>query len=140
CRPFTADEMYEEVRTATPYAALSRADFDDTLRFVENGGYSLAAYERWRRLFRDSLGRYHVAGDKVAQRYRMNVGTIVEAVMLKVRLVRGPVLGEIEEWFAQGLTPVDTFYFAGRLLRFLGIREMTVEAAPAPPGQPPRIP
>jgi ATP-dependent Lhr-like helicase len=140
CRPFTADEMYEEVRTATPYAALSRADFDDTLRFVENGGYSLAAYERWRRLFRDSLGRYHVAGDKVAQRYRMNVGTIVEAVMLKVRLVRGPVLGEIEEWFAQGLTPGDTFYFAGRLLRFLGIREMTVEAAPAPPGQPPRIP
>jgi ATP-dependent Lhr-like helicase len=140
CRPFTADEMYEEVRRAPPYALLSRQDFDDTLRFVENGGYALAAYERWHRLFRDSLGRYQVAGDKVAQRYRMNVGTIVEAAMLKVRLARGPVLGEVEEWFAQGLAPGDTFFFAGRLLRFLAIRDMTVEAAPAPPGQPPRIP
>jgi ATP-dependent Lhr-like helicase len=140
CRPFTSEEMYEEVRTAAPYAALPRKDFDDTLRFVENGGYALAAYERWHRLFRDSLGRYQAAGDKVAQRYRMNVGTIVEATMLKVRLARGPVLGEVEEWFAQGLTPGDTFFFAGRLLRFLGIRAMTVEAAPAPPGQPPRIP
>jgi ATP-dependent Lhr-like helicase len=140
CRPFSADEMYEEVRSAAPYAALSRKDFDGALRFVENGGYALAAYERWRRLFRDSLGRYQVAGDKVAQRYRMNVGTIVEATMLKVRLARGPILGEVEEYFAQGLTPGDTFFFAGRLLRFLGIREVTVEVAAAPPGQPPRIP
>jgi ATP-dependent Lhr-like helicase len=138
--PFEAGAMYEEVLSAAPYAALPREDFDDTLHFVENGGYALAAYEQWRRLFRDSNGRYHVAGDKVAQRYRMNIGTIVEAAMLMVRLARGPVLGEVEEHFAQGLAPGDTFFFAGRLLRFLGIRDMTVEAAPAPPGAPPRIP
>ncbi len=51
----------------------------------------------------------------------MNIGTIVEAPMLKVRLVGkkrfGPVLGEIEEYFVNLLRPGDTFMFAGRLLK-----------------------
>ena len=33
--------MFDEVRTAAPYAALTRRDFDDVLGFVENGGYAL---------------------------------------------------------------------------------------------------
>ena len=70
----------------------------------------------------------------------MNIGTIIEASMLKVRMRGGPHLGEVEEWFAQGLSPGDTFVFAGRLLRFLGIRDMTVEAANARSTEPPRIP
>ena len=74
----------------------------------------------------------------------MNVGTIVEAPMLKVRLVRaraagcaggaartaragrlrrGTVLGEIDEYFVEQLTPGDTFVFAGEVLRFEGLRE-----------------
>jgi ATP-dependent Lhr-like helicase len=64
----------------------------------------------------------------IAQRYRMNVGTIVEADMLKVRLVRsraskmiprgGRLLGEVEEYFIEMLTPGDTFVFAGEILRY----------------------
>ncbi|HYC13029.1 MAG TPA: DEAD/DEAH box helicase, partial [Stellaceae bacterium] len=90
--PFEADALYEEIRSAAPYAELSRKDFDDVLRFVEHGGYALRAYERWRRLFRDSIGRYHALSPKVAQRYRMNIGTIVESPMLKVVLGRSRVL------------------------------------------------
>ena len=41
------DEVYAEVRRAAPYAALTRQEFDDVLAFVENGGYALAAYDRW---------------------------------------------------------------------------------------------
>ena len=63
----------------------------------------------------------------------MNVGTIVEADMLKVRLVRsrgggsgrtGPIarggrmLGQVEEYFVETLTPGDTFVFAGEILRY----------------------
>jgi ATP-dependent Lhr-like helicase len=58
----------------------------------------------------------------------MNVGTIVEADMLKVRLVRsraskmiprgGRILGEVEEYFIEMLTPGDTFVFAGEVLRY----------------------
>ena len=48
--PFHPDDVYAEVRRAAPYAELSRKDFDDVLGFVENGGYALAAYERWRKV------------------------------------------------------------------------------------------
>jgi ATP-dependent Lhr-like helicase len=136
--PFMPDNMYEEVRRAAPYAALSRRDFDDVLGFVENGGYALASYERYRKLFRDSEGRVHIRGDRTARQARMNVGTIVEAPVLKVRLAgaRGGALGEVEEYFANMLRPGDTFMFAGRLLRFVRIRETTVECLDGGTGTP----
>src|SRR6202007_689192 len=129
--PFRADDVYAEACRAAPYAGLSRKDFDDVLTFVENGGYALAAYERWRKLFRDSEGRVHVRSERIARQHRMNIGTIVEAPLVKVRLVGkkrfGPILGEIEEYFVNLLRPGDTFMFAGRLLRFIRIREMACE-------------
>ncbi len=138
--PFMPDAIYAEVRRAAPYAALSREDFDDVLTFVENGGYALSTYERWRKLFRDSEGRVHVRSDRVAARHRMNIGTIVEAPLLKVRLSGkrrgGSVLGEIEETFVNTLRPGDTFVFAGRLLRFIRLREMIVECAEGGSGEP----
>jgi ATP-dependent Lhr-like helicase len=135
--PFDPEALFAEVRRAAPYAALTRADFDDVLRFVEDGGYALANYAQWRKLFRDSEGRVHVANERIARRHRMNIGTIVEEPMLKVRLgARGPVLGEVEEYFANLLSPGDTFMFAGRLLRFLRLRETTVEAEPGGDGEP----
>ena len=138
--PFEADALYAEVRESAPYRSLARRDFDDALGFVETGGYALKSYDRWRKLFRDSVGRYHVTGDDVARRYRMNIGTIVEAVTLKIRLGNGPVLGEVEEYFAQGLVAGDTFLFAGQLLRFEQIRDLTVECTKVPSGPPPKIP
>ncbi|TVR96734.1 MAG: ligase-associated DNA damage response DEXH box helicase [Rhodospirillales bacterium] len=124
--PFDAEALFAEVRWAAPYAGLARSDFDDTLRFVEDGGYALAGYDRYRRLTRTGNGTYHLATPAFARLYRMNVGTIVEAVTLKVKLRKGPILGEVEETFIQGLTPGDTFIFSGEVLRFEGVRETTV--------------
>lgn len=139
--PFLPDAVFAEVCRAAPYADLPRATFDDVLRFVEDGGYALAAYERYRKLFRDSEGRVHVRSARIAAQHRMNIGTIVEAPLLKVRLVSGkrrfgPVLGEIEEYFVNLLRPGDTFMFAGRLLRFVRLHEMVVEAAEGGSGEP----
>ncbi|MBN9561096.1 MAG: ligase-associated DNA damage response DEXH box helicase [Alphaproteobacteria bacterium] len=138
--PFHPDAMYAEIAASQPYAGLSRGDFDDVLRFVEDGGYALAAYERWKKLFRDSEGRVHVRSERVARQARMNIGTIVEAPMIKVRLAGkrgfGPVLGEVEEYFVNLLSPGDTFMFAGRLLRFLRLREMAIEVAEGGSGDP----
>jgi ATP-dependent Lhr-like helicase len=136
--PFHPDAMFAEITRAAPYATLSRQDFDDVLGFVENGGYALASYERYRKLFRDSEGRVHIRGDRVARQARMNVGTIVEAPLLKVRLggPRGQSLGEVEEYFANTLRPGDTFMFAGRLLRFVRIIETTLDCADGGTGTP----
>ncbi len=136
--PFDPDALFAEIRTAQPYAALARRDFDDVLRFVEDGGYALGAYERYRKLFRDSDGRMHIRSEAMARQARMNVGTIVEAPVLKVRLTGrgGAALGEIEEYFVSTLRPDDTFMFAGRLLRFLRVRETVVEVAEGGTGDP----
>ena len=138
--PFEADALYAEVRTAAPYRTLTRRDFDDVVGFVENGGYALRTYDRWRRLFRDSQGRYHASTEDVIRRFRMNIGTIVEAPLLKVRVRGGGVLGELEEWFAQGLVPGDTFVFAGQLLGFEGIKDMSVQCFRTHSTEPPKVP
>ncbi len=138
--PFHPDDAYAEVRTTQPYAGLSREDFDAVLDFVATGGYALAAYEHNHKLFRDSEGRMHVRSARIAAQYRMNIGTIVEAPMLKVRLVGrrgfGPVLGELEEYFANLLRPGNAFIFAGRKLKFLRLRDMAVEATDGGEGDP----
>ncbi|MGI8525366.1 MAG: ligase-associated DNA damage response DEXH box helicase [Pseudolabrys sp.] len=135
--PFLSDELYAEVRAAAPYAGLARSDFDAAVDFVATGGYALKAYERFAKIRQGKDGRWRITHPRVAQRYRMNVGTIVEADMLKVRLVRsrrsgahiprgGRVLGEIEEYFIEMLTPGDTFVFAGEILKYEAIVENEV--------------
>jgi ATP-dependent Lhr-like helicase len=136
--PFRSDELYAEVRTAVPYAGLSRADFDDVVDFVATGGYALKTYERFARIKQDREGRWRVANPKVRQSYRLNVGTIVEEAMLKVKLVRsrgggngatgaiargGRMLGEIEEYFIEGLVVGDTFVFGGEIVRYEALVE-----------------
>jgi ATP-dependent Lhr-like helicase len=136
--PFETCAQYEETRRAAPYAALSRAAFDDVLRFVEDGGYALSHYERYRKLFRDSEDRIHITSTRIARQARMNIGTIVEAPLLNVQLTgrRGARLGEVEESFANMLREGDTFMFAGRLLRFIRIRETILECADGGTGIP----
>ena len=131
--PFLADEFHREVATAAPYAQLTRADFDAVVDFVATGGYALKAYERFARVRQGKDGRWRIAHPIVAQRYRLNVGTIVEADMLKVRLVRsraskliargGRLLGEVEEYFIETLVPGDTFVFAGEILKYEALVE-----------------
>ena len=137
--PVDRDALYEQVRTAGPYADLPRGDFDDVFEFVATGGYALGAYERFQRLFRTSSGLYEIASNTVRRNYRMNVGTIVEAPTLKVRLGRGRVLGEVEEYFVNHLTEGDTFVFAGRLLEFVEVRETDVVTRPGS-GDAPAVP
>jgi ATP-dependent Lhr-like helicase len=138
---FLPGDVYAEVTSTGPYGNLSRKDFDDVLQFVEDGGYALAAYERYRKLFRDSEGYVYVANARIARQHRMNIGTIVEAPTLKVCLVGkrggfGKSLGEVEEYFVNMLSPGDTFMFAGRLLKFLRLRETVVEVAEGGSGEP----
>ena len=137
--PLDADTLYAEVTAAGPYRALPREDFGDVLAFVETGGYALGNYDRFRRLKREPDGRLAPASAADIRRYRMNVGTIVEAPTIRVKFRRGPTIGEVEEHFIQGLTPGDTFIFAGRTLRYEGLRETHAIVSPAT-GEDPKVP
>ncbi|MDX3883149.1 MAG: ligase-associated DNA damage response DEXH box helicase [Sphingomonas sp.] len=111
--PFRADDLFADVGQAAPYAALPRETFDQVLRFIENGGYALRAYDRFRRLTEGADGLWRVSHPKFIVQHRMNAGIIVDAPMLDVRFRNGRSLGRVEEGFAASLTPGDTFFFAG---------------------------
>ncbi|MGQ0533755.1 MAG: DEAD/DEAH box helicase, partial [Caulobacteraceae bacterium] len=162
--PFDADELYEEVASTAPYADLPRAQFDRAIDLVATGGYALRNYDRYRRIVQDPhTHRWRARNASVAQQHRMNVGAIVESEMLDVRLahrppdrrrlagegagsprtaplVAGRRLGQIEEYFIEGLAPGDTFLFAGEILRLIGVRETDALVVRAHGQENPKIP
>ncbi|MGG7645649.1 ligase-associated DNA damage response DEXH box helicase [Rhodovulum sp. YNF3179] len=139
--PFAADTLYREIRAAGPYAALTRAEFDDCLEFCATGGYALRAYDRWQRLKQGPDGLWRLRDPRSARNIRMNIGTIVDYETVKVRLKNrrgGAPLGEVEEAFAASLSPGDTFLIGGQVVRYEGLREMVVEVS-RDRGRAPRI-
>lgn len=143
--PFLADDLYAEVRSAAPYADLPRDTFDKTVEFVATGGYALKSYERYAKIRKTEDGAWRLTHPRLAQQYRINVGTIIENPTLLVRMTSrkngrvgrgGRVLGKVEEYFLETLEPGDTFLFAGQIVRFEGIREtealVTKSAADTP--------
>ncbi|NRA99554.1 MAG: ligase-associated DNA damage response DEXH box helicase [Rhodobacteraceae bacterium] len=128
--PFDADALFAEVRSVGAYATLPREAFEACLDMVATGGYALRAYDRWQRLKQGADGLWHLRDPRAAQRIRMNIGTIQDTDTLKVRLKNragGKPLGEVEEGFAATLSPGDTFLIGGQIVRYEGLREMTVE-------------
>ncbi len=149
--PFFADDLFREVTSAFTYRNLSREIFDQALDYAATGGYALKSYERYAKLKQQPDGRWRIANPRLVMQYKLNVGTIVEEEMLKVRIAKvrrvagkrlvtgGFVLGELEEWFLSQLSVGDTFLFGGEVLRYEGMDEFGALATRAP-GREPRIP
>lgn len=152
CGPgFNPELELETVRSCWSYRQLDAATWDWCLRFLEQGGDCLGAYPRYRKLERqlaaeagasganeDSSGSegsadgskgegflYRVTAPALARLHRLNIGTITADRAVTVRFVRGAVLGHVEEAFISRLRPGDVFFFAGRQLQFVRLREMT---------------
>ncbi|WP_439649548.1 ligase-associated DNA damage response DEXH box helicase [Hephaestia mangrovi] len=111
--PFREEELRDEVRSALPYSALTDAAFARVLGFIQDGGYALKAYDRFKRLTQDPDGTWRVSHPNFVKQHRLNAGIIVEATMLNVRFKNGRHLGKVEEGFAATLSHGDTFFFAG---------------------------
>lgn len=127
---FQADALFDEVRRAHSYRALTREAFDWCLDFAARGGDSLQAYPEYHRIAPDEHGVWRVAehtqpGRLVARRHRLQVGTIVSDASMQVRYLNGPKLGSVEESFIARLKKGDCFVFAGRTLEFVRVQDMT---------------
>ncbi|MEY4850261.1 MAG: hypothetical protein RLZZ331_1265 [Pseudomonadota bacterium] len=124
--PFFPDELYDEVKSAAPYAGVTRESFDAVLGYAATGGYALKAYERYQRLVTMSDGRLRLRSAALARQWRMNSGTIVEAVAMNVVFGSGKSsrhgrkLGQVEEYFAGQLRVGDSFMFDGQTLEVTG--------------------
>ena len=123
-------KLFEEIKQIGAYKNLTHEEFKECMGFCIDGGYALKRYEQWHRLKLDHSGNLILRDPRVANKIRMNVGTIQDTETLKVRTHRrsgGKPLGEIEEAFAASLTKGDTFLIGGNIVRFESLREMIVE-------------
>lgn len=121
---FQPDALYAELVTAWSYRTLTRAEFDWALAFCEKGGESLGAYPEYHRIVPDADGVYRVKDTGVARRHRLGVGTIVSDAAIHVKYLSGGSIGTMEESFIARLKPGDCFFFAGKLLEFVRVRDM----------------
>jgi len=126
------DELLAEVRTTHAYQKLSDAQWQWVLDFVVHGGASLNAYPEYRRVVIGEDGIARVPDAQIARRHRMQIGTIVSDASITVRMSNGRALGHVEESFIDRLRIGDCFVFAGRVLQFVRVREMTAWVKPAP--------
>ena len=119
--PFDEQAMLSEIQTAQPYQTLDVGTFTRVLGLIATGGYALRAYDKFRRLVRDSTGQWRVTHPKFAAQYRLNAGIIVDSPMLAVRFRNGRKLGMLDEFFAASLVKGDCFFFAGMSLEVEGV-------------------
>nr|WP_248286915.1 ligase-associated DNA damage response DEXH box helicase [Brevundimonas pishanensis] len=123
--PFDLEELYDEVRTAAPYRDLTWEDWEQVVDFVSTGGYALKSYDKYRRIVRGRDGLWKARTKEIIARHRMNVGAIVAAQTLTVRMKgrrgTGRKVGEAEETLFEQMTIGDSFVFAGEVWRFEGV-------------------
>jgi ATP-dependent Lhr-like helicase len=127
CGPgFNPEQTLSTVKTSASYEHLSQAEWDWCLMFLKDGGECLGAYPRYKKLeWSTESDRYHIREKTIARLHRFNIGTITAAPSITVRFIRGAVLGHVEETFISQLKPKDVFFFSGRQLEFIRLREMT---------------
>ena len=121
---FRSHELLAEVRTTWAYRDLSDAEWSWVLDFITRGGHALHAYPEYSKVV-ERDGVYSVASRMVAMRHRLSIGTIVSESAMKVQFLRGRTIGTVEENFIARMRPGDVFTFAGRVLEFVRVRDMT---------------
>src|SRR5690606_28948291 len=127
---FRADELYTEVSRTHCFASVSREEFDECLLMVSRGGRTLDTYEEFHKVVVEA-GVYRVTSKRVAMRHRLTIGAIVSDAMMRIQLLNGKYLGTIEEWFISRLQPGDTFWFSGRLLELVLVKDILAIVRPA---------
>ena len=119
-------ETLQAVRTTTSYASITDEEWNWCLLFLEKGGVCLNAYSRYRKLeWNDKEQIYQVTNQSIARLHKFNIGTITSAPSIRVRFSRGAFLGHVEEYFISQLKPKDVFFFAGRQLELIKLKDMT---------------
>jgi len=122
---FTSELLYQEVRSAWSYRALTWEEWQWALDFVARGGQSLVAYPEYQRVVADEAGVYRVPSVALGRRHRMGIGTIVSDASMQVKYMSGGRIGSVEESFISRLKAGDHFLFGGRILEFIRVHEMT---------------
>ncbi len=121
---FYPEDLYDEVITSYAFQHLRPEEFQWVLEFITTGGSSLSAYEEYKKVEIEEDGKYVITDRKIARQVRLSIGTIVGDATLHVKFMGGKRIGTVEESFISQVKPGDTFWFGGRNLELIRIRNM----------------
>ncbi len=124
---FHPQVIFKEVLSTFSYSSISNEEWDWIISFITSGGSALKAYDEYKKVEIMPDGIFVITSRGIAMRHRLSIGAIVSDTMLQVKFQSGGFLGTIEEWFISSLSPGDTFWFAGRPLELIRLKEMTVQ-------------
>ncbi len=122
---FYPENVFGHVKTTHAYKDLTAEEWSWCLEFITTGGTTLSAYDEYAKVEIEEDGRYVVKNRRTAMRHRLSMGTIVSDPMMKVKYQSGGHIGTVEEIFIAGLKLGDTFWFAGRNLELVQVKDMT---------------
>jgi ATP-dependent helicase Lhr and Lhr-like helicase len=129
---FDSEQLRGEVRGTHAFTDMTNEQWQWVIDFAERGGPSLTAYPNFARIRKDELtGKWIAANDQLARMHRMNIGTIASDGSIAVQFAGGKRLGAVEESFIAKLKPGDVFTFAGRVLEFVRVHDMTAHVRTA---------
>ena len=123
---FRPRDIFPEIKGTFCFSSITEDEWHWVLTFITTGGAALTAYDEYRKVEIEN-GVYKVTNRRIAMRHRLSIGTIVSDASLQVKYVTGKYIGTIEEWFISRLTPGDVFWFAGRNLELVRIKDMSVQ-------------
>ncbi|MGL5891011.1 MAG: DEAD/DEAH box helicase, partial [Bacteroidia bacterium] len=123
---FNADTILDEVRTTNAFAEITDDEWNQVMQFIISGGPSLKAYSEYAKVVRGDDGNYSVTDQRIARQHKFGIGTILSDSMLSVKFISGGYIGSVEEYFITRLKPGDTFFFSGRTLELVMIKDMKV--------------
>ena len=119
---FSEDKIYEIVKSTFPYKNLSKEDFHEILSFIHHGGYALQNCKDIKKLKKLNNGKFIIKDEHSKRNILMNAGTIIDSSNIKIKTLKGKVLGTVEESFLNSIKEKDTFIFAGLTLVCLKIK------------------
>lgn len=126
------EEAFSEVKSTYAYRELQQQDFDNLLFFLNQGGRSLSGYPQYHKL-KEHNGRFLVHDKRMIQQHLMNVGTITSDPSIRVKFMKGGSLGSVEESFVSKLKKGDHFVFAGKVLEYVMVKDLSLIVKLAPP-------
>lgn len=127
---FDAEHIFTEIKSTHCFESITREEFNWCLRFITTGGKALTAYDEYHKVVVED-GLYKVTNRAIATRHRLSIGTIVSDSMMNVKLMGGKRLGMVEENFISKLNPGDVFWFSGKSLELVLIKDMEARVRPS---------
>ena len=123
---FEQKVIYDQLKKTFCYSSISKEEWLQILSFLVHGSQSLQAYDEYQKVEIEN-NIYKVTNRHIAQRHKMSIGTIVSDAMISVRFLSGKKVGSVEETFIAQMLPGDVFWFAGRCLELIRVKDMVAQ-------------